>query len=86
METDSVEAIKSFVAVGLGVSFLPEAAVEVEVASGTLARVEVTSLQPLKRGTSVVYRPDRYLSTAARAFMSVLCGRYRSRSGEASRQ
>jgi DNA-binding transcriptional LysR family regulator len=72
METDSVEAIKSFVAVGRGVSFLPEGAVEAEVASGTLAVVEMEPLLGLSRKTSVIYRPDRYLSTAARGFLSIL--------------
>jgi len=72
METDSVEAIKSFVAVGLGMSFMPEAAVEAEIASGSLARVEIESLPPLKRTTSVVHRTDRYLSAAATAFLSLL--------------
>jgi len=72
METDSVEAIKSFVAVGLGMSFLPEAAVEAEIASGALKRVEIELLPPLKRTTSVIHRTDRYLSTAATAFLSLL--------------
>lgn len=72
METDSVEAIKSFVAVGLGVSFLPEAAVAEEVRSGALVSIEAHSLPPLNRATSVVYRPDRYLSTAARGFLGIL--------------
>ena len=72
METDSVEAIKSFVAVGLGVSFLPEAAVENDVESGTLAIAEIPWLVPLVRQTSVIHRTDRYLSTAARSFLSLL--------------
>jgi DNA-binding transcriptional LysR family regulator len=72
MESDSVEAIKSFVAVGLGVSFLPAAAVEAEVTSGVLARAEVAGLPPLRRQTSVLYRTDRYLSAAARGFLAIL--------------
>lgn len=74
METDSVEAIKSFVMVGLGVSFLPESAVDAEVEAGLLERVTVESLPRLARNTSVVYRIDRYLSTAAQGFMRVLEG------------
>lgn len=74
METDSVEAIKSFVAVGLGVSFLPMAAVNDDVRSGALCVVGVEGLPSLKRKTSAVYRHDRYLSAAARAFLEVLAG------------
>jgi len=74
METDSVEAIKSFVAVGLGVSFLPMPAVDAELRSGALSMVSVDGLPKLTRRTSVVYRKDRYLSAAARAFLAVLTG------------
>jgi DNA-binding transcriptional LysR family regulator len=72
MESDSVEAIKSFVAVGLGVSFLPAAAVEAEVAAGDLARAEVAGLPALRRQTSVLYRVDRHLSAGARGFLAIL--------------
>jgi DNA-binding transcriptional LysR family regulator len=72
METDSVEAIKSFVAVGLGVSFLPAAAVEAEIASGTLARARIAGLPPLRRKTAVLYRADRYLSAGAQGFLDIL--------------
>jgi LysR family transcriptional regulator, low CO2-responsive transcriptional regulator len=72
MESDSVEAIKSFVAVGLGVSFLPAAAVEAEVAAGDLARAEVAGLPALRRQTSVLHRVDRHLSAGARGFLAIL--------------
>lgn len=72
METDSVEAIKSFVAVGLGVSFLPSSAVAREVDSGALGTISITDIPALTRRTSVIYRNDRYLSAAARAFLCIL--------------
>jgi DNA-binding transcriptional LysR family regulator len=72
MESDSVEAIKSFVAVGLGVSFLPAAAVEAEVAAGDLARAEVADLPALRRQTSVLHRLDRHLNAGARGFLAIL--------------
>ena len=77
MESDSVEAIKSFVAVGLGLSFLPAPAVVAEVASGTLDRVQVAGLPALRRTTSTIYRTDRYLSAGVRGFLGILrerCG------------
>jgi DNA-binding transcriptional LysR family regulator len=72
MESDSAEAIKSFVAVGLGVSFLPAAAVTAELAAGELARVTVAGLPPLRRVTSVIHRRDRALSVGAREFLRLL--------------
>jgi DNA-binding transcriptional LysR family regulator len=79
METDSVEAIKSFVAVGLGASFLPAAAAESELKARTLSGASVSGLPALKRTTSVVHRKDRHLSTAARGFLSILPERYSRR-------
>lgn len=72
METDSVEAIKGFVEVGLGMSFLPEAAVREEVTAGRLTRAGAPGLPPLRRSTSVLHRRDRHLSGAARGFLEVL--------------
>jgi DNA-binding transcriptional LysR family regulator len=76
MESDSVEAIKSFVAVGLGISFLPVAAVQEEVEAGTLARSRVEGLPPLTRTTAAILRADRYLGAGARGFLEMLCARY----------
>jgi DNA-binding transcriptional LysR family regulator len=59
METDSVEAIKSFVAVGLGASFLPLSTVEEELRRGVLARVTALGMGPLRRRTTLIRRPDR---------------------------
>jgi DNA-binding transcriptional LysR family regulator len=72
MESDSVEAIKSFVEVGLGASFLPAGAVRAELGTGTLLRARVTGLPPLYRTTSVLYRTDRYLNAGARSFLAVV--------------
>jgi len=72
METDSAEAIKSFVSVGLGMSYLPVSAVEAEVAAGAVSRVKVKGLPKLNRETSIVYRTDRRLSAASHGFLEVL--------------
>ncbi|MCE5322753.1 LysR family transcriptional regulator [bacterium] len=74
MESDSLEAIKSFVESGLGVSFLPMSAVEEEIASGTLIALETSCLPNLVRKTSAIYRIDRYLSASARAFLEICKG------------
>jgi DNA-binding transcriptional LysR family regulator len=75
METDSFEALKSFVAAGLGVSFLPSSALRAEVKEGRLRRRRVEGLSPLLRVTSVVHHTNRYLSAAARGFLEALPGR-----------
>ena len=72
METDSVEAIKSFVAVGLGLSFLPFTAVRAEMEAGSLTRVQVPDLSALVRTTYLIHRKGRYLSRTAKDFVAVL--------------
>lgn len=77
METDSIEAIKSFVAVGLGASFLPLSTVEDELRRGVLARVAAHGLGPLRRRTTLIRRPDRRPSFAVRSFLDIV-GRLRA--------
>lgn len=83
METDSVEAIKSFVAVGLGASFLPARSVDQETADaspqpfpwkgeGGLERVRVDGLLPIRRETAVVYRAAGHMNAAAKGFLHLL--------------
>lgn len=75
MENDSLEAIKSFVSVGLGLSFLPESAVTKEISSGQLRHVRVKGMKKLFRKTSVIYHSDRYVSTAVYRFLQVVYDR-----------
>ncbi len=72
METDSLEAIKSFVATGLGASFLPARAVEAELIAGVLQRVKLNDLPLLLRQTSVLRRIDRHQSPAVKALLRIL--------------
>jgi DNA-binding transcriptional LysR family regulator len=72
METDSVEAIKSFVAVGLGASFLPFSTVEAELRRGLLARVSAHGMGPLRRRTTLIRREDRRPSFAVRSFLEIV--------------
>ncbi|MBV9864991.1 MAG: LysR family transcriptional regulator [Abitibacteriaceae bacterium] len=72
METDSVEAIKSFVAIGLGASFLPFGAVAAELTGGVLQQVQVSGLPPLHRHTAVIRRKDRRAGMAAQALLEIL--------------
>ena len=71
METDSVEAIKSFVAVGLGASFLPLSTVRDELARRQLVSAAARGLGTLRRRTALVRRHDRPPSFAVRAFADI---------------
>jgi DNA-binding transcriptional LysR family regulator len=75
METDSVEATKSFVAVGLGSSLLPLSAVTEEIRQGALRRVPIRGMPALRRHTSLIHRNDRHLTAPARYFVSIAAGR-----------
>lgn len=72
MEIDSVEAIKSFVAVGLGAAFLPHGIVSEELAGGQLVRLEPRGLGKLRRRTSLVWRQDRRPAFALRKFLEIV--------------
>lgn len=72
METDNVEAIKSFVAVGLGASFLPIATVQDELRRGSLLAVEPRGLGPLRRRTTVVWREGRRVTLGMRSFLRIV--------------
>lgn len=85
METDSVEAIKSFVAVGLGASFLPLSTVEDELRRGVLARVAAQGMGPLRRRTTLIRRQDRRPSFAVRSFLEIV-GPVRARARRAARR
>ncbi len=72
METDNVEAIKSFVAVGLGASFLPIATVQEDLRRGRLLAVEPRGLGPLRRRTAVVWREGRRMTVGMRSFLRIV--------------
>lgn len=72
METDSVEAIKSFVMVGLGGAFLPITAVAHELAKRRLKRLRLSPRPALHRSTAVLCRRDRYAGAAVRHFLRII--------------
>jgi DNA-binding transcriptional LysR family regulator len=70
IELPTLQAIKTYVAMGNGVAFLPEISVENEVARGELVRIPIRELQ-LHRKLRLVYRKSASLSHAARAFLKL---------------
>ena len=84
VELPTLQAIKSFVAAGNGVAFLPEISVENELANGELKSIPLKDLR-LHRKLRLVYRKAASISHAARAFLKIAeniaaerGGRYRS--------
>jgi len=71
MELASIETIKRFVSIGLGISLVPRLCIEKEVAEGTLKTVEIKSAR-FQRQLGLVYNKERYLSQAARAFLALI--------------
>jgi len=70
VELPTLQAIKSFVAAGNGVAFLPQISVENELGRGELMRIPVRELR-LHRKLRLVYRKNASLSHAAEAFLKV---------------
>jgi DNA-binding transcriptional LysR family regulator len=71
MEVAYIETIKGLVKVGLGVSILPDKAVEAEVKGGLLLKAGIQDAH-ITRNLGVVYLRDKYLSRPANEFLRFL--------------
>ena len=71
VELPTIESIKRFVEMGMGVAIVPRMCVRMELERGTLAELRVKQLR-LPRHLFLLHRRDRALSHAARAFMRLL--------------
>lgn len=70
MELGSIEVMKRFVEIGLGVALVPEVAVQEEVLAKRIAAVRVVGLPA--REVGLVQRHSGHLSRAAEVFLDVL--------------
>jgi DNA-binding transcriptional LysR family regulator len=71
MEFDNIETVKRAVEINSGVSILPQAAITLEVNSGTLKAVPLSN-ERFVRPTGVIVRKGRTLSLAARHLIEML--------------
>lgn len=71
MEFDNIETVKRAVEIDAGVSIVPRATVEQEVANGTLRAVEFKGT-PYYRPLGIIYRSGRVLSPAMKRFLKIL--------------
>ena len=68
MELDSSELLKRFVAADVGVGFIAKSNIQEDIRANALAAVPLSDAQ-IRRDLALVYRKDRTLSRAAKAFM-----------------
>ncbi|GFO62069.1 LysR family transcriptional regulator [Geomonas silvestris] len=71
MELGTTEGVKQAVAAGLGISILSRHVLERELATGSVLEIPMVGTWQ-KRELYLIYRKDRYLSQAARAFLTLL--------------
>ena len=70
MELDSSELMKRFVAADVGVGFIARSNVEQDLKAGTLVDFPVPGSQ-IRRDLGLVFKKDKALSRAARAFIDI---------------
>jgi DNA-binding transcriptional LysR family regulator len=56
----------------LGISLLPLVSVEAEVAAGRLVMLPLADVTNAHRRIAAIHRQDKYLSTALKAFLTLL--------------
>lgn len=71
MELDSNETIKQAVMAGLGLSFISEHTIGLERSVGRLVKLNITG-SPVKRQWRLVYRTEKRLMPAAKAFVQFM--------------
>lgn len=71
VELPTIESIKRFVEMGMGVAIVPRMCVQTEVARGQLTEVRIREMH-LRRDLFLIFRRDRPLSHPARAFVRLL--------------
>jgi DNA-binding transcriptional LysR family regulator len=70
MELENPESVKKAVQHGLGIAFISSFAVESELKAKTLVAVTLQGPE-IRRELKIVYRKDKHLSKAARAFIKI---------------
>ncbi len=71
MEVAYIETIKGLVKAGLGISILPDKAVEQEVKSGALVKAKIQDAN-FSRDLGIVYLKDKFMSRPAAEFLKFL--------------
>jgi len=70
MELDSSELLKRFVAADVGVGFIARSNIEEDILAKALVAITLAGAQ-IRRDLALVFRKDKSLSRAAKAFMDI---------------
>ena len=70
MELDSSELLKRFVAADVGVGFIARSNIEEDIRAKALVAITLSDVQ-IRRDLALVFRKDKSLSRAAKAFMEI---------------
>jgi DNA-binding transcriptional LysR family regulator len=71
MEMENPESVKKAVQSSLGIAFISKFAVETELKAKALAAIRIIPKLAISRELKIVYRKDKHLSRAARAFIEI---------------
>jgi DNA-binding transcriptional LysR family regulator len=71
MELASIETIKRFVSIGMGISIVPRLCIAKEIEEGSLKALSIRDAR-FQRKLGLIYNKDRYQSQAARAFLALI--------------
>lgn len=71
LELATLETIKEFVLLDVGIAILPRLAVEAEIKAGKLAEVQVKGMK-IEKTLRLVYRRETSLSHAAKSFLEIV--------------
>jgi DNA-binding transcriptional LysR family regulator len=74
MELASIESIKRFVSIGMGISIVPRLCIGKELEEGSLHAVSIRNAR-FQRQLGLIYSKGRYQSQAARAFLALVTGK-----------
>jgi len=74
MELASIETIKRFVSIGMGISIVPRLCIAKELEEGSLKALSIRDAR-FQRKLGLIYNKNRYQSQAARAFLELISSR-----------
>ncbi|NBI28834.1 LysR family transcriptional regulator [Chengkuizengella marina] len=74
MELTSSEEVKRMVEINLGAAIISKSSISNELKLGTLKMIQVDELEAVSHPVGVIYKSDRYLSTALQQFLDDLKG------------
>jgi DNA-binding transcriptional LysR family regulator len=77
MELASIETIKRFVSIGMGISIVPRLCISQEIEDGSLRAIPIRDAR-FQRKLGLIYNKDRYQSQAARAFLELISSKQSS--------